>query len=972
MCALSECARNLTAYGLNAATLREGNMELNMFSRKIVNFGVGIVLSLLLARLPAWSQNSGEVRGQVFDPSGAAIPSAAVSLTHGDETRTTLTNANGTYNFHSVASGQWKIEVAAAGFQVASINVEIQGNQSEQVNVHLEIAVQHENVSVPFYSGSVSVNPDENGNSIVLKGEALNALSDDPVELRNELRALAGPAAGPNGGDIYIDGFIGGHLPPKSSIREIRINQNPFSTEFDRLGYGSIEILTKPGGGKLSGSVAAYGTDSIWNTGNPLVQHQPEYNFYFIQGTLSGGLKKKASWFFNIFDFQKKTNALINAIDPANLSEPLRQAVPNPSSIVNVSGRFDTQLSANITLSLRESFDQNKQKNLGVGALNLARQAAQSSNKENVLQASLSTIVNVHYMNETRFQWRSLRNSITPDFLVPQETVQGSFVDGGNSSGSSEDHRDDLELQNYSTATFGSHLARFGVCLRSYNDSNSSSAGTNGTYSFASLEAYNAGTPYLYTQTIVTQPKVHALLFDGAAFYQDDWRWKPNLTLSYGLRIEGQSHIENHLNWAPRLAVAWAPRKSGQKSQSTVIHAGYGFFYTRFIGPSNLSSPDAVPYWTQMLHNNRVNQQSYTIADPSFYQPDSALTASELGAITGASSYVSTIDPHFRAATDMQGAITVDQQIRKFAVASVSYIYTRGVHQYLMSAVNAPGFDTSTYSLTGSRPSEFNYQFQSTGVYKQSQVILTVHTGFRRVGVDALYAFNDAHSDTQGATWYSSVAAQPSLDYGRAGFATRHSVFLLGNINAPYKISLAPVVGAQSGTPYNITTGSDLTGNNQSNARPTFGVCGASDVVKTDFGCLDVNPVGKGERMIPFNLGTGPINVMVRLSISRAFGIGPHIRGATLAQAVGEGSVGGGLNGGGSQMSMGSKSSVPRRFNLTFSAIATNLVNFVNWGPPNGVLASPLFAKSQSLASGLFESPSPGNRTIVFRSVFSF
>jgi len=58
--------------------------------------------------------------------------------------------------------------------------------------------------------------------------------------------ALAGPSAGPSGGQIYIDGFTGGQFAAKASIREIRINQNPFSSEYDKLGYGRIEIFTKP------------------------------------------------------------------------------------------------------------------------------------------------------------------------------------------------------------------------------------------------------------------------------------------------------------------------------------------------------------------------------------------------------------------------------------------------------------------------------------------------------------------------------------------------------------------------------------------------------------------------------------------------------------------------------------------------------------------------------------------------------
>ena len=116
---------------------------------------------------------------------------------------------------------------------------------------------------------TVSTDAGANANAIVLKGSDLDALSDDPDELSNELTALAGPSAGPNGGQIYIDGFTGGQLPPKSAIREIRINQNPFSAEFDQLGYGRIEILTKPGTDTLHGRVFGQGNDNVFNTGNP-------------------------------------------------------------------------------------------------------------------------------------------------------------------------------------------------------------------------------------------------------------------------------------------------------------------------------------------------------------------------------------------------------------------------------------------------------------------------------------------------------------------------------------------------------------------------------------------------------------------------------------------------------------------------------------------------------------------------------
>jgi hypothetical protein len=146
-------------------------------------------------------------------------------------------------------------------------------------------------------SPMVNVEAGGNASAVVLKGKDLDALSDDPDELSNELTALAGPSAGPNGGQIYIDGFSGGQLPPKSAIREIRINQNPFSAEFDRLGYGRIEILTKPGTDKLHGQFFIQGNDKPFNTGNPFTNTIPSYYSYQFNGTVSGAISKTASFF---------------------------------------------------------------------------------------------------------------------------------------------------------------------------------------------------------------------------------------------------------------------------------------------------------------------------------------------------------------------------------------------------------------------------------------------------------------------------------------------------------------------------------------------------------------------------------------------------------------------------------------------------------------------------------------------------
>src|SRR5207253_6504004 len=80
----------------------------------------------------------------------------------------------------------------------------------------------HATSTTPIYPLSLHERSSDlnNASSVVISGKDLDALSDDPDELQSELQALAGPSAGPNGGQIYIDGFTGGQLPPKSRSEE--------------------------------------------------------------------------------------------------------------------------------------------------------------------------------------------------------------------------------------------------------------------------------------------------------------------------------------------------------------------------------------------------------------------------------------------------------------------------------------------------------------------------------------------------------------------------------------------------------------------------------------------------------------------------------------------------------------------------------------------------------------------------------
>src|ERR1022692_3023060 len=215
-----------------------------------------VVCLALLIPAALLAQNTGALRGQVTDPSGAAIPNASVTLTGpNNSVKVAQTDNSGNYTVNGLAGGQYMVRVMAPGFTLfEKAGLDVATGRPNQLDIPLSVEVEKQEVTVAD-TQQISIDPDKNVGALVLKGADLDFLPDDPDDLEADLLALAGPGAGPNGGQIFVDGFSNGQLPPKDSIREIRVNSNPFSAEFDRIGFGRIEIFTKDGTDKTHGMV---------------------------------------------------------------------------------------------------------------------------------------------------------------------------------------------------------------------------------------------------------------------------------------------------------------------------------------------------------------------------------------------------------------------------------------------------------------------------------------------------------------------------------------------------------------------------------------------------------------------------------------------------------------------------------------------------------------------------------------------
>jgi Carboxypeptidase regulatory-like domain len=951
-----------------------------------------IIFCLLLSSSFLMAQAApGILRGQVTDPSGAAITNANVVMTPAAGSPIAVqTNGQGAYEFKSLQPGKYALTVVAQGFALYENDGVVIADQPLRLNVSLSIEVEAQKVQVSETAPTIDVNPANNAGAIVISGKELEALPDDPDELLSDLQALAGPSAGPNGGQMYIDGFTGGQLPPKSSIREIRINQNPFSAEYDKLGYGRIEIFTKPGTDKYHGQFMINGNDSAFNSHNPFAGDEPGYDSTQYTGNLGGPLGKTASFFFTLERRNINEIAPIDAIvsDPTfTAPETFTESVPNPRQRTNVGPRFDWAITKNNTLTARYQYYRDTETNNGVGQLSLPTQAYYSESTEHTVQISDTQVIGSKIVNELRFQLNRDRDTQNPQDNNPTVNVLGTFLGGGSGQGTSNDLQNRYELQNYTSLIHGNHILKFGGRFRATRESNESTAGFNGSFTFPNLSAYQTAEQNLQAgniplganQFVLTQgsPNADITYLDAGIYVQDDWRIRPNLTLSSGLRFETQNDIHDHGDWAPRFGIAWGV--GGRSAPpKVVIRGGFGIFYDRFQSTQIL----------QVERLNGVTQQQFIIANPTCFPGlDVPLTTSlsNCGTVSSSSSSIYQTGPNLHAPYTLQGAASVERQVTKSATLSLTYLSSRGFDQFLTINANAPYPGTPCYPDCLPPVGGNIYRYVSEGNFTQNQFI--VNSNIRvgaKVQLFTYYTLNYANSDAAGAPSFASNSYNISQDYGRATFDTRHRLFLGGSLALPYAFRLSPFMIASSGTPFNITSGTDLNGDSIFNDRPglvSTATCPTvtqnSTIYCTPLGTFDVSGAGK---LLPINYGTGPSHFVLNLRLSKTFGFGPKTKGNNANPGGGGpgGFGGGGRGGGGGPRGplfgggpTGISSNSDRRYNLTLGVNARNVFNKVNVSNPGGVLGSPLFDVSNSLQGGPFGTAS-ANRRIDLQASFSF
>src|SRR5215208_3109877 len=337
-------------------------------------------------------QSLGTLRGNVKDELGGVIIGATVTATDaaGVE-KTAETDEQGNYSFAGLAPGRYVVRINQAGFAAyENLGVEVQAGRTEPLDIVLTVAIEQEEVTVTA-EAPVGTEAESQASALVLRGDDLDALPDDPDDLSEALQALAGPGAGSSedGAQIYVDGFTGGRLPPKESIREIRVNRNPFSAEYDRLGYGRVEIFTKPGTDRFRGQAFFNFNDESLNARSPFAATRAPYQSRRYGGNVSGPLSSKRASFF--LDFERREtddNEDVRAVVLDAGLNPLsfNQSILSPDRRTTFSPRLDYQINQTNTLVARYTYERGTRVNEGIRDFDLPTRAFDVETTQHTLQ----------------------------------------------------------------------------------------------------------------------------------------------------------------------------------------------------------------------------------------------------------------------------------------------------------------------------------------------------------------------------------------------------------------------------------------------------------------------------------------------------------------------------------------------------------------------------------------------------------
>lgn len=747
-------------------------------------FGAATGIALLVhpIRAQETSRDDATLAIVVVDPTGAVIPHArVVAARAGDAAAPAvqvlpLVPASGIWTAR-LAAGEYVVAVEADGFVARSISaIRLRGGDSRRVQVALALAPLLASVEVERPPMTRATDP--RGFSTLLTPEQIDALPDSPEELVRVLRDLAPPGA-----IIRIDGFTGGVMPPKSQILSVRIPRlDTFAAQEHGglTGFSAIDVVTRPGGGTLQGSLDTGVRHGRFNARNALARTRVPESQWSSGIAVDGPIaRERASFAASVRGTRRQETATVHAVQADG--DTYLASVVRPVEAFSANARGTVLLAGDRTLRLGFTTERTASERLGIGDQNLPARGYGLMTSAHTARAAFGGAWGRRGFVESRLQLRWSGSRTRSDEERPTIRVLDAFTDGGAQvTGASRA----FEIQVATDVDYAArqHALRAGILVDAGRYGVRRPSNYLGTFTFESLSAFAAGAPSFFTQRMGAA----AVRYDDrqvSAYLQDDYRLARGLLLSYGLRYEWQNLMPASAAWLPRASLTWAPHRSGR----TTTRVSWGRFSEWM--PASVHE--------QRLLVDGITQWDVRLAAPSYPNPDVSMA-------TGVRERLAVVHDARRAMSQAVGGAVEHQASSQWRLtSSVTWRQGRG----LLRGRNLNPMNDGRRR----NPQEGNViEAVSDGALRGQTVTAQAIYASRRRAVDiaATYVFNRISTNTAGAFTPPAVDDSLAREWAPAGPA--HALTATIGVRwRSFTVTLTP--RWRSGTPYTVLAG-DLNG----------------------------------------------------------------------------------------------------------------------------------------------------------------
>lgn len=745
-----------------------------------------LISLILLLGLTVWTQQTdGSLHISVIDQNRNFISTFTARIKKGQQiVAEVISKDNFDVVFSKIEVGSYILEIESEGFKPQSLEVKIKSERSK-ISVILKIAEIVENVKIDLAAKDQRV--EESFNNF-LTAEQIAALPDDPREMEAALRRIAGD----NNVVIRVDGFSGGRLPIKSQIASVRIVRSSYDAEHHELGMIYVDVVTKVGSRRFSGSISFDFNDEAFNARNAFAKIRfPEQNrntFFYLSGPIKEN-KTDFSLVFTNSNYLKSQN--IVAFLPDGI---FKDSINSLTSSNFLDLRVNHNLTKNLPIKLSYQFSDGISNNLGIGDFNLPDKAFDLKTRSQEFRFSTVGYFANKFLNEFRVQYKEENLRTIPQSEETSVIVLDSFRSGG-AGNFQRNLKRSFWLADNLLFGFKKHALKFGGTISFENEKQDSAYNQNGTFIFSTLQDFSLGRPSIFSRSLGIR-KAEVLQYQIGLFVQDDIQIRKNFIASFGLRYEWQNNINDNNNFSPRLAFSWSPFKDGR----TTLRLGAGLFYN-WLEIRNLLA---------ILSQDNTQPGEIIIINPSYPIPFSS-DVSRL------------LPPSFtQKAEDLDNpyvfhtSFIVQQRISEKTNFRAEYIYQKGLHQFRSRDINAP--------FEGIRPdSDFGriVQIESSAFFSRNSIVFSLDGNLtKKVFYTFNYNLSKVISDSNGFFGLPSDSYDLRNDISEANDDQRHrfSSYLSWQIKKGLRFST--IYSAKSPLPYTITTGQDNNNDTVFNDRP--------------------------------------------------------------------------------------------------------------------------------------------------------